>query len=815
VGDKSLERFRHEYEKLHRALKKSHESEKRLIKKCRELNAEIVSNAAKVQTALKLSQEDQNTIASLKREIEKAWKMVDASHEKEARAKETISQLKTEIANLSRLVEQGAGLSVGQENTLNELMREKEELTAERDAQVDQITRLRAEIGTHLAQIRGREAEKAGALAEVQALKEAMSMRKAEQEREQRRRERLEKETKDIRSVMEMRATELKARAAQLEAATAKMEALGETLKVQKSKTDKTVRELDHAKTRLLKSETDLKEQLALNQTKQVENQARSSELRKTDSDIASLYQEVSRATKLKDAQLKRLKVIDSERQALKRESETIRGQALSLDREIEAENKEAAAAGVAAVEVRSELDDLKQALDKAADSTQRQVAITKLNQKMIKDLETEISGFKSESMKQRKMLYTLEKEREKYGAEASDANAKFAAALEEVKLREMTILDLQKKISEGDVKLKLQQNLYEAVRSDRNLYSKNLIESQDEIAEMKRKFKIMNHQIEQLKEEIQAKDQAYVKERIEHTRSDKEKEALKNELMRIKKLVSTAETTMKNYQAEVDKLNHIISEADAERFRQQREYDVVINERDILGTQLIRRNDELALLYEKVKIQRNAISHGEIAYRERLEDIRVLRLRENSLRRELHIQRSQASALDGLRSEVYTLQRELLQDRTKVKALSEELENPDNTHRWRRLEGSDPGTYEMVQKIQALQKRLISKTEEVVEKDLLIQEKDKLYVELKNILARQPGPEVAEQLSIFQQGLRDKTKSMKAMASELNMYQAQVNESKYEMEKLTRELQDVKRKYYEQKRRETLEKELRLTQRD
>ena len=41
VGDKSLERFRQEYEKLHRALKKSHESEKRLIKKCRELNAEI------------------------------------------------------------------------------------------------------------------------------------------------------------------------------------------------------------------------------------------------------------------------------------------------------------------------------------------------------------------------------------------------------------------------------------------------------------------------------------------------------------------------------------------------------------------------------------------------------------------------------------------------------------------------------------------------------------------------------------------------------------------------------------------------------
>eukprot|EP00878_Enallax_costatus_P038802 GHUV01044274.1.p1 GENE.GHUV01044274.1~~GHUV01044274.1.p1 ORF type:complete len:146 (+),score=31.36 GHUV01044274.1:350-787(+) len=82
ANDKGLERFRIEYEKLYRALKKSHDNEKRLVKKCRELNTEIVGNAAKVQTALKLSEEDQQTIVALKKEIEKAWKMVDASHEK-------------------------------------------------------------------------------------------------------------------------------------------------------------------------------------------------------------------------------------------------------------------------------------------------------------------------------------------------------------------------------------------------------------------------------------------------------------------------------------------------------------------------------------------------------------------------------------------------------------------------------------------------------------------------------------------------------------------------------------------------------------
>ena len=45
---------------------------------------------------------------------------------------------------------------------------------------------------------------------------------------------------------------------------------------------------------------------------------------------------------------------------------------------------------------------------------------------------------------------------------------------------------------------------------------------------------------------------------------------------------------------------------------------------------------------------------------------------------------------------------------------MAEELENPMNVHRWRKLEGSDPASYELIQKVQALQKRLIEKTEDI-----------------------------------------------------------------------------------------------------
>lgn len=46
---------------------------------------------------------------------------------------------------------------------------------------------------------------------------------------------------------------------------------------------------------------------------------------------------------------------------------------------------------------------------------------------------------------------------------------------------------------------------------------------------------------------------------------------------------------------------------------------------------------------------------------------------------------------------------------------------------------------------------------------------------ELREIMKRQPGIEEAKMISTYQQNIKQKTRQMKAMASELNMYQAQV----------------------------------------
>lgn len=84
------------------------------------------------------------------------------------------------------------------------------------------------------------------------------------------------------------------------------------------------------------------------------------------------------------------------------------------------------------------------------------------------------------------------------------------------------------------------------------------------------------------------------------------------------------------------------------------------------------------------------------------------------------------------------------------------------NIHRWRKLQGSDPSTYELISKIQMLQKRLIVKTEEVVEKELVIQQKEKLYVEVKKVLQRQPGPEIIEELQVVRAAVKTKVRESK-----------------------------------------------------
>jgi len=113
--------------------KSYHLGNSNLFHRCKELSDTIQQNAIRVKAAIKLTQEDASTIQVLRKEIDRTWKLVDQAKEKEEKARQIINTLKAEIAQLNKIVEQGSGLSIGQDNTVHNLMRQKDELKKENE----------------------------------------------------------------------------------------------------------------------------------------------------------------------------------------------------------------------------------------------------------------------------------------------------------------------------------------------------------------------------------------------------------------------------------------------------------------------------------------------------------------------------------------------------------------------------------------------------------------------------------------------------------------------------------------------------------
>merc|ERR1711933_385433 len=105
--------------------------------------------------------------------------MVEVSHEKEAKAKQTIHNLKHEIGNLNKLVEQGAGIAQNQEATVNNLLAQKEELTKHRDMLQENVGTLTAQNAQLVQDFERVESEKGEGVLEISSLRELTQSKKS------------------------------------------------------------------------------------------------------------------------------------------------------------------------------------------------------------------------------------------------------------------------------------------------------------------------------------------------------------------------------------------------------------------------------------------------------------------------------------------------------------------------------------------------------------------------------------------------------------------------------------------------------------
>eukprot|EP00049_Salpingoeca_infusionum_P018965 m.359526 g.359526 ORF g.359526 m.359526 type:complete len:867 (-) comp18604_c0_seq1:381-2981(-) len=806
--DPQLEQVRDEYSKLYEALVKSHDSEKRLMAKCRDLSSELVSNAAKVQSAMNSVRGDETSVAQLQKEVDEAWRLVDQGREQETKLKEAIEDLKQEVARYELQLEEQAELAHTRAENVAELTEQKKELEIERDNLLEEASKLRADVTELQAQQASSEEQQAEMEDHLQQLEDKITARKTEIDREVRKKGALERELAAKRQTID----ELQASTSDLQTQLQETQQMVAELQAGLAEKDQEIGNLQGEIQAIVaknsKLERHIEQSMTANQNAFEDNQQLKQDLKAKEDEVQSFKAEAAKLQKMVEGVTRKLKASEDKRDELSQQRDTLKSEIGALEREIDAAKRLSDNDKKRLDELARSREMLTKKMAQAGKETEVQETLVKMHESSKKTLEAEISAYREEAAKQRNLIFQLEKERDRYISEAAQSQTQAVQSMEEAKVAEVQTMDLKKRLASVEGKLKQQQALYEQVRSDRNVYSKNLLEAQDEIGEMKRKLKILNHQIDQLKEEITAKDASLQREHQQLDVLEQQKVKLKTDADKLRLTQHQFEKEIRSHEADKKRLNETVDRLGAEQQGLQHKLAEVMKHRNSLAGQLLRHQNEIALLAEKAALQKTIIERGEVELMKRQEDARLLKTEIKRLKRDIKVVTKSADSVEELRRELFKAQRELLKERTRCKALEDEVQTPLNVHRWRKLEGSDPATFDMIQKIQALQKRLIQKTDEVVEKEVRLQEKERQYVELKQILARQPGPEVAEQLQVYQQAVKDKNKQLKALASEVSVYQAQVDEFKYEMERLGRELQETKKKYFDQKKKERQKRE-------
>jgi chromosome segregation ATPase len=285
------------------------------------------------------------------------------------------------------------------------------------------------------------------------------------------------------------------------------------------------------------------------------------------------------------------------------------------------------------------------------------------------------------------KFLSTI---REKMARTASQAMAQQRETREELKVKELLILDLTKKQAETEFKLNAFIALYEEVKNMRNKYVSQIQNSSQDLAEMRERIKILQNEVEILRNESSDKDRMLSECKKEVAKEIQDRDSHRSELNKREFVYKQKMSIIGQKINEGDKLNLIINSLQKEMNNLIFKYEMACESRNYMGIQLIDKNDELCILYEKSNIQENILKNGEQEIRQKEEEIRMLNLELKERQRQLEVVRKQIPLVPQLATAVIELKNKLDSEKEKVENLSSHLENPLNHPKRMELEGED-----------------------------------------------------------------------------------------------------------------------------
>ncbi|XP_050681914.1 cilia- and flagella-associated protein 58-like [Leptidea sinapis] len=750
------------------------------------------------------------TIDKLRAEIKEAQALADAMHARELASVEALETMKKTVTRLEK--ELDARKRAGDDDAgATSAVKEKEKFEKEKARLQGELDGVKHRLNNALSFIEELEHKTTAAEEDIAKLEEQLEDADNNAVRQNRLVDHLKEESSSLKTMVEYRGN-------MIATLTDKVTKAEKTI----ARREKQIKDLTH-KLGVAQQEREaatsraarLREQLdttnaEFDNTKQTLTNT-SKELKNMIDDGNRLRNEVSKLSKQGVQHMKKYQLLEKAKAGVETERNTLRQQVSVMEREIMLNKKQTEADKREIENLNREKDILNKNMQKIQSDALENLQVITRQEQQRKQLEHELEVSNGQINKQRLIIRQLEKDKDRMLEETIVLNEKIDETAEEVRLRTADILDLKKALREEAIKSKKMSVALDTTRAERNMLHKNYTEALDEIQDLKQKLKMLAYQIEQLKEDISGKESGLKSCEGALSKCHKKNEQLRSEVQAGLARLAEAKADMTALRQEEARLNRILQESDAARAKLSKELEGLVNERDVVGAQLVRRNDEVSLLYEKIRILEVTLHRGERQYEQRVEDIRLLRLEIIRLRKEKNLLSKGIENMTDLRLEVFNLEREVGRERLRVRALEEALETPLNVHRWRKLQGTDPESVHLTHKLRLTQKKVLAQSEMLVLKDRELKETRNLYSAVKDMLALQPSPEIQQTLNKTQRALAQRTNKMKCLLAELSMREKQVSDLRLELERVQQELACVKQNYFDMKRALDKDEERRL----
>nr|KAI8760956.1 cilia- and flagella-associated protein 58-like [Biomphalaria glabrata] len=266
------------------------------------------------------------------------------------------------------------------------------------------------------------------------------------------------------------------------------------------------------------------------------------------------------------------------------------------------------------------------------------------------------------------------------------------------------------------------------------------------------------------------------------------------------KMLVKNFVKTLEHEKHENSHLIQMLHEADIEQQGLKRNYYALLQERDAFGVMVIQGRTRNDLLAKKMDAVYALLKAGFLESQQQIMDMRILKLEILNLRRKLQAYKGINFINNELRIELVDASRALQLEQDKRAAIEKMKMQVPHLHRY--IQQARLSEYEMIQKIQKLQKMLIIKYKEISSRDNVIQRRNKALLELKLLLAKRPGVACYGELRATKSLLTKKDKEIKSLLAELNASRYEIHSKEQALEKLLAQMRSDKRQLAEYKRR-------------